>query len=622
MSAPAATTSSAPPSDSNASTNLAPVGAGAAAGSSASQPQQPPPGAGGGAKANNPRDIAHNWEAVDGSSMWHDVREDADGNLLTDGTHMSLAARIRRRRHRLASTDLARSQKRLVRHMLRHVYLVLDCSRWSREKDPALPPARMRLETTINLAGEFATEFYDQNPLGHLGVVLCQDGEAEMLTSLGGSPSKHRLALAAALATELGKKGGPDVGGEFSLQNGIEVAGRSLGYAPRYGSREIIVVASALTTCDPGDILGETLPRLLHAGIRVSTVGLQVEVHVCKKLADATGGTAAVCLNTVHLRDLIMGHAIPPPVHAAEEEDGAGDDDGGSPRGGHRAREVTCEFVEMGFPSREGGDVPTLVHSSSGAANGKRSADGGVAHAINPATADDRRSNRLITFARVGYVCPRCRSRCSDLPSDCAVCGLRLILAPHLARTFHHLFPVRPFEELDESEVISSMENGNAKGVDSNYTNGEHSGGRTGLEALPVISSSAFTPPPSISSSNMSSFVVSSSAHHDMEVRSGGGNNASANSTSKRINIGPSIIANSADCDRCCFGCLKVIGCRLLTKATGVKKTKNGEPYDNREEVGEAILRFQCPECRNVFCPDCDAFLHETLHNCPGCLCE
>mmetsp|Transcript_35763 Transcript_35763/g.75276 ORF Transcript_35763/g.75276 Transcript_35763/m.75276 type:complete len:590 (-) Transcript_35763:75-1844(-) len=546
---------------------------------------------------NEVREVAHNWEAVDGSSMWHDVQEDEDGNILTNNSHLSLAAQIRQRRHHLASTDLARSQKRLVRHMLRHVYLVLDCSRWSREKDPALPPARTRLETTLGLASEFVSEFYDQNPLGHLGVILCQDGEAVMLTSLGGSPKKHKLALGAALVTELGKKGGPDIGGEFSLQNGIEVAGRSLGYAPRYGSREIIVIMSALATCDPGDILGETMPRLLHAGIRVSTVALQAEVHICKKLAEYTGGMAGVCLNTVHLRDLLMGHAIPPPVHASENDGNSQSD----------ANEVTCEFVEMGFPSREGGDVPTLVHSSGGAPK-DRNGDGGVAAAINPATADDRRSNRLINFARTGYVCPRCRSRCSDLPSDCAVCGLRLILAPHLARTFHHLFPVRPFEELDEAEVIRSVQNGNGKRIES--SNGDKSNEKKGLEALPILSSSAFTPAPPISSSNIASFVVSSSAH-TMDVSSG--HEISAPS-SKVIDIGPSIIANSGDCDRSCFGCLKVMGCRPVP----TRKKRKGSTEDKDE--GEAILRFQCPECHNIFCPDCDAFLHETLHNCPGCL--
>ena len=618
-SAPTASVSSAPTSTA-AATN--PASNGVATSSSTQQKSQQPNNAQT-TNINNPtnqnaRDIAHNWEAVDGSSMWHDVQEDSEGNILTYASHHSLAAQIRHRRHRLASTDLARSSKRLVRHMLRHVYLVLDCSRWSREKDAALPPARMRLETILSMASEFVNEFYDQNPLGHLGVVLCQDGEASMLTSLGGSPKKHTLALSAALVTEMGKKSSDDTGGEFSLQNGIEVAGRSLGYAPRYGSREIIVVMSALATCDPGDILNETLPRLLHAGIRVSTVSLQSEVHICKKLADVTGGLAGVCLNMGHLRDLIMAHAIPPPVNASEEEQ----DDENDRQIHHHGPKVTCEFVEMGFPSREGGDVPTLVHSSGGGATKNRN-DGGVAFAINPATADDRRSNRLITFARTGYVCPRCKSRCSDLPSDCAVCGLRLILAPHLARTFHHLFPVRPFEELDEAEVVGSSSSNKKDGSEIEVDNGNNNsnGKKKGLEALPIVSSSAFIPKSSISSSNVANFIVSSSTSSNvMDAQS-----STEQSTSKMINIGPSIIANSTDCDRCCFGCLKVIGCKPLKNdatANNDKPTTNGSTAEDKREAGEAILRFQCPECHNVFCPDCDAFLHETLHNCPGCLCN
>jgi transcription initiation factor TFIIH subunit 2 len=31
-------------------------------------------------------------------------------------------------------------------------------------------------------------------------------------------------------------------------------------------------------------------------------------------------------------------------------------------------------------------------------------------------------------------------------------------------------------------------------------------------------------------------------------------------------------------------------------------------------------LKFQCPVCQNCVCVDCDTYLHESLHNCPGCL--
>jgi len=39
------------------------------------------------------------------------------------------------------------------------------------------------------------------------------------------------------------------------------------------------------------------------------------------------------------------------------------------------------------------------------------------------------------------YVCPQCRYRVTALPTTCPVCRLPLVSAPHLARSYHHLFP-------------------------------------------------------------------------------------------------------------------------------------------------------------------------------------
>lgn len=43
---------------------------------------------------------------------------------------------------------------------------------------------------------------------------------------------------------------------------------------------------------------------------------------------------------------------------------------------------------------------------------------------------------------REGYICPRCGSKLCDIPTDCAVCNLVVVSSPHLARSYHHLFPV------------------------------------------------------------------------------------------------------------------------------------------------------------------------------------
>uniref|UniRef100_A0A3B5M737 C2H2-type domain-containing protein n=1 Tax=Xiphophorus couchianus TaxID=32473 RepID=A0A3B5M737_9TELE len=46
-----------------------------------------------------------------------------------------------------------------------------------------------------------------------------------------------------------------------------------------------------------------------------------------------------------------------------------------------------------------------------------------------------------------GYFCPQCQAKYTELPVECKVCGLTLVSAPHLARSFHHLFPLQAFIE-------------------------------------------------------------------------------------------------------------------------------------------------------------------------------
>ena len=125
------------------------------------------------------------------------------------------------------------------------------------------------------------------------------------------------------------------------------------------------------------------------------------------------------------------------------------------------------------------------------------------------------------------YVCPRCASRVEvsvkkpsflgnrkitsnnfsqELPSQCSVCSLTLVSSPHLARSYHHLFPVAPFEELDDATELKA-------------TN--------------------------------------------------------------------------------CFAC-------------NLKFNGNGEG-------GNDDAPSVCPRCKNTYCFQCDVFIHEQLHNCPGC---
>jgi transcription initiation factor TFIIH subunit 2 len=425
------------------------------------------------------------------------VREDAEGRIIVSGGD-SIADLIRRRRKRLGQNDYAQRNRRVVRDMIRYLYVLIDCSRWVRDKDPSLTPGT-RLDATLRVLQEFVQEYYDQNPLSHLGFVILKNGEAEILVHLCSSSKTHKMALQS--VSEMASSEGPKAGGEWSLQNGLEVAGRSLGHQPRHGSREILIVCGALSTCDPGHVLTDTLPRLRAANIRVSTLALSAEMHVCRKIAEETGGAMGVCLDKAHLRDWVLGQCIPPPALRQQH------------------RDFACEMVQMGFPTRTKADIPTLVHAT--------------------------RDTKLL--ACTAYTCPQCQAKVSELPTDCVVCGLKLVLSPHLARSFHHLFPVAPF-----SEISAKQE--------------DHSGT---TDVRDVVSSRPSKP-------------------------------------RKIVTLDSELLLSSKDCDLSCCACLRLIGISV-------------ESADKKGD-GEESLRFQCPDCLSIFCVDCDTFLHDTLHNCPGCL--
>ena len=74
-----------------------------------------------------------------------------------------------------------------------------------------------------------------------------------------------------------------------------------------------------------------------------------------------------------------------------------------------------------------------------------------------------------------GYLCPRCDSKVCDVPTDCGVCGLMIVSAPHLARSYHHLFPVKPFTAVSVRSLVLLY-------CSSNHTVIQESAGCIGIE--------------------------------------------------------------------------------------------------------------------------------------------
>lgn len=278
-------------------------------------------------------------------------------------------------------------------------------------------------------------DYFDQNPISQLGAIVTRYSKAELITELNGNPSRHIDQLK-----------GQSVGGEPSLQNALQLARVSMSVLPDYGSKEVLVVYGSLSTTDPGDIHA-TIEDMEASNIRCSVVGWGAEVFILKQLTKKTGGTYAVALDEGHFQELLLDHSPPPPTLSSDQN-------------------VKSNLIRMGFPTKK--------------------------------TAEPSLCTCHKECHQVTYECPRCLSRWCSLPVDCTVCCLPLVASPHLARSYHHLFPLPQFETVSEAEGTA------------------------------------------------------------------------------------------------CDGCLK--------------------PYTDAERQ-----RYRCTHCNQRYCFDCDCFMHETLHNCPGC---
>ncbi|KAG8746345.1 hypothetical protein FRC10_005334 [Ceratobasidium sp. 414] len=272
------------------------------------------------------------------------------------------------------------------RAIIRHLILLIDLSGAMADRD--LRPTRFEL--ALDCARAFVGEWCEQNPLGQVGVVGMRAGIGERIVEMTGNP--HDVLRAIADKRKL------EPAGEPSLQNAIEIA-------------QIVIIFGSLTTCDPGNIY-ETLDSCVKDKIKISVVALAAEMKICKELCDKTDGKFGVAMNEGHFKDLLFEH-IPPPAHRGAPK---ASDPGVPESQAKTALNPTADLMMMGFPTRlPPTSAPTLC----------------VCH-----------PSRL---RAEGFICPRCSAKLCEVPTDCDVCGLMVVSSPHLARSYHHLFPVRPY---------------------------------------------------------------------------------------------------------------------------------------------------------------------------------
>jgi len=307
-----------------------------------------------------------------------------EGGLLQVSHEDETLANHQRRRAK--ASDIV-NQANIRKGLIRYLVVIVDLSeRGMNGSDELFRPTRGA--EIARVLPNFFKEFFDQNPMSQLAVVGTRGGLAETLTTFTGTARKHIIEV---------QKQVERCKGEPSLQNALDVACEMLSAIPKYGTREVLVLWGSLNTIDPGDVFA-SIEKIKAAEIRGSVVSLAAELYVLRFLATSTNGTVNTVTSVNHLRELLIANVPPAPKLKKDGKD------------------PEASLIHMGFPRRM-----DPSHVSMCATTGEILAG--------------------------GYLCPRCKAKVSELPTSCKVCNLTLVSSPHLARSYHHLFPVVPFEE-------------------------------------------------------------------------------------------------------------------------------------------------------------------------------
>jgi transcription initiation factor TFIIH subunit 2 len=255
----------------------------------------------------------------------------------------------------------------------------------------------------VKYTQEYVREFFEQNPISQMSVLGMHDGLCIRISELSGNPAEH-IAAIQALRTPPKDDIPKEPKGAPSLQNALELSRATLYHTPSHGTREVIIVFGSLLSLDPGDI-HQTIKACVRDRIRVSIIGMSGRLKICTEIVSRTNSgdesEYVVATDQELLREYLLATTTPPVVRATQAT----------------AAERAAALMMMGFPSRVIEDTPTMC----------------ACHGI---------------LTTGGYTCSRCSAKVCSLPITCPSCQLTLLLSTHLARSYHHLFPLRNWIEV------------------------------------------------------------------------------------------------------------------------------------------------------------------------------
>jgi len=246
-----------------------------------------------------------NLQGTNGGYAWEDeIKRSWDLVTVDEETDMTslVASLIDARKKRAAKRNITPYQRGIIRTLI----LTLDCSESMTEKD--LRPTRHAM--MIQYSIDFIHDFFDQNPISQVGIVIMRNGLAQLVSQVSGNPQDHIDALKKIRKQE--PKGNP------SLQNALEMARGLLLPIPSHCTREVLLIFGSLSSTDPSDI-HQTIASLVEERIRCKVIGLSAQVAICKELCKQTNygdeSFYRILLDETHFKELFDEAVVPLPVN-------------------------------------------------------------------------------------------------------------------------------------------------------------------------------------------------------------------------------------------------------------------------------------------------------------------
>ena len=206
------------------------------------------------------------------------------------------------------------------KNVMRSAYLIIDAGDDFNRRD-LLPDRQTNI---VEVGTGFIKRFFDNSPLGNLGLVVTREGIAERICGLQVSGDEIITKFKKAL-TQTGGSGSP------SLQNAITMAMTELNEQPPLSLRELIIIWNTMGTSDRGDIY-DTISTLADSEIKCTILGIGGHVQILSLLASKTSGEYVVPKHESHFKELFYGFANPSDVKI------------------NAGQAVKTSLIPMGFP--------------------------------------------------------------------------------------------------------------------------------------------------------------------------------------------------------------------------------------------------------------------------------